>query len=205
MEDILKALVSSRQQGNAGGQDDPMASLVGGLLQGAQNVNLSDGVDAGDVAGLLGGLLGGSQPKPQPAAPQNGLGGIMSILEAVMGGQQQGAMNSPIMTMLQPFVEPLAKKANIPPEIAMIVVSFIAHKLLAHHPASGRDSTEFNFEDMMGQINAGKIDPALLRKSGMVSEISKRTGLDEAASEKALQTGFVLVGKSAASLMAKKK
>ena len=55
MEDILKTLVNSRQQGNSAQDADPMASLVGSLLGGGQSqggVNLSDGVDAGDVAGL---------------------------------------------------------------------------------------------------------------------------------------------------------
>lgn len=196
MEDILKALVSSRQQGNAGGSGDPMANLVGGLLQGAQNVNLSDGLDAGDVAGLLGGLMGASQPKPQAS----GVSGLMGALDGVMNGQGQ---NSPVMALLQPYVEQLAKKAKIPPEVAVIVVSFVVQKLLAHHPQSGRDSREFNLEDMLGQINSGKIDPDLLKKSGMVKELSKRTGLDEAAAEKALQSGFVLVGKSAAGLLTK--
>lgn len=202
MEDILKALVSSRQQGNAGGSGDPMANLLGGLMQGAQNVNLSDGLDAGDVAGLLGGLMGASQPQPQAAG---GVSGMMGMLEAVMGGGQAAAPNNPITAMLQPFVEPLAKKAKIPPEIAMIVVSFVVHKLLAHHPQSGRDSREFNLEEMLGQINSGKIDSELLKKSGMVKELSKRAGLDEAAAESALQNGFLLVGKSAASMLGQKK
>ncbi len=200
MEDILKALVSSRQQGNAGGEDQ-LSNLVGGLLKGAQNVNLSDGLDAGDVMGMLGGLMGSAQPQ---AAPQSGVSGMMGMLETVMNGQSAG-QNDSIIGLLQPFVEPLAKKANIPPQAAMIVVSFVAHKLLAHHPQSGRDSREFNLEDLLGQISAGQIDPELLRKSGMVKELSQRAGLDEATAEKALQTGFSLVGKGAAAALAQKK
>ncbi|MDD2921866.1 MAG: hypothetical protein PHQ36_06220, partial [Anaerolineales bacterium] len=158
MEDILKALVSSRQQGNAGQSADPMAGLVGGLLQGAQNVNLSDGVDAGDVMGLLGGLMGGAQQAQAPSQPQaSGLGGMMGALESVMGGQQGGA-NDPIMELLQPFIAPLAKKAKISPEVAAIVISFAAHRLLSHHPDSGRDSNHFDLENMMGQIGSGNID-----------------------------------------------
>jgi hypothetical protein len=158
----------------------------------------------GDVAGLLGGLMGGAQQQaPSQSAQAGGLGSMMGALEGIMGGQGAG-QSDPIMGLLQPFVEPLAKKAKISPEIAMIVVSFVAHKLLAHHPTSGRDSNTFDLEDLLGQVNAGKVDPALLKQSGMVSELSKRTGLDEAAAEKALQTGFTMVGKSAASLLAKK-
>jgi hypothetical protein len=203
MEDILKALVSSRQQGTAGQSEDPMANIVGGLISGAGKMNLSDGLDAGDVAGLLGGLMGGMQQAPsQPQA--GGLGGMMGALEGIMGGQGAG-QSDPIMALLQPFVAPLAKKANIPPEIAMIVVSFVAHQLLSHHPDSGRDSNHFNLEDLLTQVNSGKIDPALLQKSGMVKELSKKTGLDEATAEKSLQLGFSMVGKGAATLIAKSK
>lgn len=212
MEDILKALVSSRQQGSAaqGSTSDPMTSLVGSLLGGGQaqgGVNLSDGVDMSDVMGIAGGLMGAMQ-KPQSATGQqqpqaSGVSGLMGALEGIMGNGQ-GAASDPIMLMLQPYITPLAKKAKISPEIAMVVVSFAAHKLLAHHPASGRDSNTFNLEDMLGQISSGQIDPNLLRNSGMVKEIASKTGLDEATAEKSLQFGFSLIGKGAASLMTKK-
>ena len=74
---------------------------------------------------------------------------MMGLLEMVMGGQGGSTANDPIMGLLKPFVAPLAKKANISPEIAMIVVSFVAHKLLAHHPTSGRDSNTFDLDDML--------------------------------------------------------
>ena len=90
------------------------------------------------------------------------------------------------MMLLQPYVEKLAKKANIPPEIAMIVVSFVAHKLLSHHPTSGRDSSSFNLDDLLGQMSSGKIDSNVYQNSGMVHEISKSTGLDEATASKTL-------------------
>jgi len=195
MEDILKALVSSRQQGSSSQGVDQMAGLVGGLLGGSQQ---SQG--AGQLAGLVGGLLGGqSQNSGQQAG---GLGSMMGLLETVMGGQS-GSANDPIMALLQPFVTPLAKKANISPEIAMIVVSFVAHKLLSHHPTSGRDSSSFNLEDMLQQIGSGSIDSNLLHSSGMVKEISAKTGLDEATAEKSLNLAFSLVGKGAASLISK--
>jgi len=208
MEDILKVLVNSRQQGSSSNAADPMTDLIGGLLGGGQSqggVNLSDGVDAGDVANLVGGLMGGAQ-QTQGASQQQagGLSGMMGALEAVMGGGQSGSMtNDPIMGMLKPFVAPLAKKANISPEIAMIVVSFVAHKLLAHHPTSGRDSNTFNLDDMLQQMGSGKIDSNMLKSSGMVHELSKKTGLDETAAAKSLELGFSLVGKSAVGPMNK--
>ena len=205
MEDILKALVNSRQQESSAQETDPMASLVGSLLGGGQSqggVNLSDGIDAGDVAGLVGSFLGGSQQtQSAPSQPQaGGLSGMMGVLEGIMGSGQSGSANDPIMGMLQPFIGPLAKKANISPEIAMVIVSFVAHKLLAHHPTSGRDSNSFDLEDMLGQIGSGQVDSGLLQKSGMVKEISKKTGLDEATAEKSLGMAFSLVGQGAASL-----
>jgi hypothetical protein len=206
MEDILKTLVASRQQGSSAQGGDQMTNLIGGLLGGQSQggVNLSDGIDAGDVAGLLGGLMGASQkPEAESQQPAGGLSGMMGMLESVMGGQGAG-QNDPVMMMLQPFIGPLAKKAGISPQIATIVVSFVAHKLLAHHPTSGRDSNQFDLEQLLGQVSSGQVDSKLLRNSGMVKELSKKTGLDEATAEKSLQMGFSMVGKSAASLTAKK-
>ena len=210
MEDILKALVDSRQQGTAQNAADPMTDLIGGLLGGQSQggVNLSDGVDAGDVAGLLGGFLNASQQQSQGAQPSQtaGVSGMMGMLEAVMGGGQggsQSAANDPVMLLLQPFIEPLAKKAKISPELAMIVVSFVAHKLLAHHPASGRDSNSFNFEEVFDQMGSGKIDSSILENSGMIRELSKKTGLDEATAAKSLDMAFAMVGKGASNLIDK--
>jgi len=206
MEDILKALVSSRQQGTAGQNEDQTAQMVGNLLGAAQNVDLSDGLDAKDVMGFVGGFLGGAQQKPAVQNPQasTGVGALVGALESNMNGQTSATQSDPIMLMLQPFIAPLAKKANISPEIASIVVSFVAHQLLSHHPTSGRSSNHFDLEQLLGQVANGNVDPALLRNSGMVKEISKRTGLNDAAAEQALQQGFTLVGKSAAGLLKKK-
>jgi len=204
MEDILKTLVDSRQQGDSAQGADQMTNLIGGLLGGQSQggVNLSDGIDLGDVAGLVGGLMGSAQQQPQAASqqPDSRLSGMMGMLETVIGGQGAGA-NDPMMGLLKPYIAPLAKKANIPPEIAMIVVSFVAHKLLSHHPTSGRDSNSFNLDSLLQQIGSGKIDPTLLHNSGMVKELSKKTGLDEATAAKSLDFAFSLVGKGAASLI----
>jgi hypothetical protein len=184
MEDILKVLVDSRQQGGTSTQNaDPMADLIGNLL-------------------------GGQTQSHAPVNPGAGSGpdlsGMMGLLETLMGGQNStsSANNHPVMALLSPFIPSLAKKANISPEIATIVVSFVVHKLLAHHPTSGRDSNSFNFEDMLGQMSAGQVDSNLLRQSGMVNELSKRTGLDEAATTQALQLAFATVGKTVSGMAA---
>jgi hypothetical protein len=211
MEDILKVLVDSRQQGNSTQGTDPMASLIGGLLGGGQPQSGSSQQSGGDLAGNLANLVGaalesGQQPTHSGGQQSGGLGNLMGLLETAMGSSQGGsqfAANDSIMILLQPFVTPLAKKANIPPEIALIVVSFVAHKLLAHHPTSGRDSNSFDLDDMLQQIGSGKIDSNMLHSSGMIGELSRKTGLDEATAEKSLQIGFSMVGKSAASFLEK--
>lgn len=175
MEDILKMLVDSRQQGSSPSQgSDPMTDLIGGLLGGPQQT--------------------------QGSSQQGGLGDVMGMLEKLMGGNRNGstnqapAGNDPLMMMLQPFVSSLAKKMNIPSEIAMIVVSFVAHKLLAHHPTSGRDSNSFNLDDMLTQMSSGNVNAGVLHQSGMVREVSQRTGLSETDSEKALNTALTMFG-----------
>lgn len=196
MEDIFKALVDSRQQGSAkSGVEDPMMGLIGGLLGGTQQGSSQQQAGLGD---LMGGLLGGVS-QPAGGQQQAGLSNMMGLLESVIGGQGTGqsalGANDPLMGLLQPFVTPLAKKVNIPPEIAVIVVSFVARKLLAHHPNSGRDSREFDFDDMLQQMSSGNINQDLLHSSGMVNELSKATGLDQQTTTKALSTAFTLVGK----------
>jgi hypothetical protein len=188
MEDILKVLVNSRQQGSSSQQAaDPMADLIGSLLGGAQAPTESHA----------------------PVPPNSGgtdLSGMMGLLETFMGGAQSNnstSNNSPIMMLISPFVPALAKKANVSPEIAMVVISFVVHKLLAHHPTSGRDSNSFNFEDMLGQMSSGKVDTALLRQSGMINELSKKTGLDDAATEQVLQLAFATVGKTVGGMVTK--
>ncbi len=184
MEDILKVLVDSRQQQSNTPQQqnsDPMASLIGSLL-------------------------GGGQPQMQTQQPSQNSGssdlsGMMGMLEMFMGASGQSnsgtsTANDPIMTLLSPFIPALAQKVNISPQIATIVISFVVHKLLAHHPTSGRDSNSFNFEDMLGQMSTGKVDSNTLRQSGMVNELSMKTGLDDATTEQALQTAFSMVGKT---------
>lgn len=253
MDDILKLLVESRQQGQPqqrpSQQSDPMTDLIGGLLGDGQS---SGSGQADAMAGMLGSLLGGGQPQSsgtnqqsdamtdmlgsllgggggqsqagggqadamsgmlgsllgggqsQMGGQQSGLGGVMSLLEMFTGaGGQSGFSQSsmmganPMMGLIQPLVEPLAKKLKIPPELAMIVVSFVLQKLLAHHPTSGRDSTQFDLDDLFKQVGSGKLDPNMIRNSGMVEELSRATGMDQATAAKSLNTAFTMVGQRA--------
>ncbi len=223
MDDILKILVESRQQGGTQSSSkgsDPMTELIGGLLGGSTG----GGSDA--MAGMLGSLLGGGQQPTSTGGSQQqdtmsnllgslmgsstggnqtSLGGIMSLLEMVTGGGQQAGntqtsstSSNPIMGLIQPFITPLANKLKISPQLAMIVVSFVLQKLLAHHPTSGRNSTQFDLDQMLNQLNSsGKLDPNLLKNSGMVEELSQVTGMNPTLATKSLNTAFAMVGKRA--------
>jgi len=228
MDDILKFLVESRQQGGSqrpSQSSDPMTDLIGGLLGGGGQTSGGGQTDA--MAGILGSLLGGGQTSTSSnqqsdalsgmlgsllgggmsqtgGNQQTGLGGIMSLLEMVTGtGQQTGSSqslttsNNPIMGLIEPFVTPLANKLKISPQLAMIVVSFVLQKILAHHPTSGRNSTQFNLDQLLNQVGSGKLDPKMLQNSGMVEELSQVTGMNQALAAKSLNTAFTMVGKRA--------
>lgn len=231
MDDILKVLVDSRKQQPAASQGaDPMTDLIGSLLGGGQT---SGGQSSSDpMAGMLGNLLGGGSASSGGSSQQSdamtdmlgsllggqssgsggqqsGLGGVMSLLEMFTGAGQQGSTNqstltgNPLAGLLQPLVKPLAEKLNISPEIATVIISFVLQKLLAHHPTSGRDSTQFNIDDLFGQLSAGNLDPKMIQNSGMVEELSSVTGLDKAQARKSLNTAFAMVGRRALRASAK--
>ena len=188
MEDILKVLAASRPTGNAprpqAQSADPMTQLIGSLLGGG-----------GQAPSMPQGNAFNSPSMPQGG---NGLGDMMGMLEMFMGGgntsQSLGAVNDPIMAMLQPFVAQLAKKVNIPNGIAMMVVSYVVHKFLAHHPTSGRDSNSFDLDDVIRQVETGQLDNKFAKKSGMVDELSQKTGLDEDTTNQAILAAIELLG-----------
>ncbi|MFZ5858205.1 MAG: hypothetical protein ACOYZ6_15370 [Chloroflexota bacterium] len=226
MDDILKVLVESRKQGQSSqgadpmtellggllggsgtagsGQTDAMAGMLGNLLGGGQSQPSGTNQQADALEGMLGDLLGGSG-QSQTGRQQSSLGGMMSLLEMFTGaggqsglGQSSMMGGNPLMGLIQPLVEPLAKKLKISPELAMIVVSFVLQKLLAHHPTSGRDSTQFDLDDLFNQVGStGKINPSMLQTSGMVEELSRVTGMDEATATKSLNTAFTMVSNRA--------
>ena len=218
LEDIFKVLADSRQQGGvspSAGQD-PMTQIIGGLLggqggssQAGQVADLVGGLlggqggsgQANQMADLVGGLLGGqsSSPASTPAGGQGGLGNMLGLLETVIGSGQsgiasQGVSNDPIMSMLQPFINQLAEKVKISPALATIVISFVVHKMLSHHPTSGRDSTQFNLDDLLSN---GSLSAETLQSSGMVKELAKATGMNEQAATRSLDAAFSLLGGTA--------
>jgi hypothetical protein len=128
----------------------------------------------------------------------------MGLLEAVIGSGQSGVntgatAGDPILSMLQPFINQLAEKVKISPALATIAVSFVVHKMLAHHPTSGRDSTQFDLDDL---LNTGAVNADTLKSSGMVRELSRATGLDEGSASKTLDAAFGLLGGTAKTVAA---
>lgn len=197
LEDLFKVLADSRQQGGSGQstEQDPMAQLVGGLLGGQGGADQT----TGQVMDLVGSLLGGQTSAPATSASEQGagLGNMMGLLESVIGAGQTGTeanASDPILSMLQPFINQLAEKVKIPPALATIAVSFVVHKMLAHHPTSGRDSTQFDLDDL---LKTGALNTDALQSSGMVRELSQATGLDEGAASKTLDAAFSLLGGTA--------
>jgi hypothetical protein len=49
---------------------------------------------------------------------------------------------------------------------------------------------------MLSQMGSGKINSNVLYQSGMVNEVTRRTGMNEADAEKALSTALAMFGKS---------
>ena len=181
LESILKVLVDSRGSGNTGqpaAGRDPMTDLIGSLLGGQQATTSSGGGSAGlgDMMGVLETLMGSGQQSQNTVV-----------------GQPAGA-NDPIMLLLQPFVNRLAQKMEISPQLATMVVSFVVHKLLAHHPTSGRDSTQFDLDDMLQQMSSGQISQQTLQSSGLVNELATATGLDHETAARSLNETFGLLG-----------
>ncbi|MBL8062160.1 MAG: hypothetical protein JNK32_04025, partial [Anaerolineales bacterium] len=53
----------------------------------------------------------------------------------------------------------------------------------------------FDLDDMFTQMNSGNINTNILQESGMVREVSRLTGMDEANAAKTLDTTLSMFGK----------
>ncbi len=209
MENLMKALMESagQPQQNAqpqGAGGDVLSEVLGGLMGGGQQGTQQQG--GGDMlSGVLGGLLGG------------GTGGnsgdqMLGALEQIIGGRpgtgqplnvNQGAamnmggmgMNDPVMGMIQPIVNQLAAKANIPPQIAMTVVSIAVHYLLSSHPSTSTKAP-MDLGGFMQELSGGNVSANTLHRSGMVNDVVQATGLNQQDAVKTLSTVFGALGSS---------
>lgn len=202
MEDIMKALMQSAggaQQTSGGG--DAMSQVLGGLLGGGQQGGAGAGGDM--LAQAIGGLLGGSQ---QGGSGGAAVGELLNGLQQVIGGTpgsgqlpmgggnaNMGA-NDPIMMLLQPVVSQLAAKANISPQVAMVVASIAVHYLLQSHPSTP-GASPLNLGSVMQSLASGSgISQSTMQSSGMLQDVMQATGLNEQQATKSLNTTFNVLG-----------
>ncbi len=207
MENLMKALMQSAAQGQSAPQQpaggDLLSGVLGGLMGGGQQAMPQQA--GGDLlSGVLGGLMGGGQQ-------QGGNSGDMMLgaLEQVIGGQPgQGqqlgmsqmasgnmgmmggmGMNDPMMGMLQPVVSQVAAKANIPPQIAMVVASVAMHYLLSSHPSTSVKAP-MDLGSVMQELQSGGLSANTMHQSGMVNDVMQATGLNKQGAQSSLDTLF---------------
>jgi hypothetical protein len=183
MSQVLGGLMGATQQaGSQQGGGNMMSQVIGGLLGGAQGS--SQGGGAGDqMLGALEQIIGGTPGAGQPMN-MNPAGGVNM---ASMG------MNNPIMGLLQPVVNQLAAKANISPQIAMVVASIAVHYLLSSHPSTSTKAP-MDLGNVIQQLSTGSISPDTLHNSGMVNDVMQATGLNKQQAVKSLDTTFGVLG-----------
>lgn len=178
MDDLMKALnqaggqqaFKSGQQSSSqqvGGQID-LGSLLGGLTAGG-------GPQGGglDLGSLLGGLTAGGG-SVQASDPLSGLlGGLLG------GATGNGGMGSPFDAL----AGPLAEKLGISPQIASMVIMFLANALLGSKSGSrsGAVNTDgaADLNDVVTMLNSGQMDNKALQSNELVQGLSQETGLDQ--------------------------
>jgi hypothetical protein len=150
-----------------------------------------------DLGSLLQAVLGGGglSGAAQPAA--SGAGGFGDLLGDIVGGGSSTMASDPF---LAPIVNGLAEKLGLPPEIVQAVVAFVMGKLLGNRlqpgviesaasgPSRKARKRPTTLEDIRQKTNRGqRVTKKELRSSGLVTELSKQTGLDRATATTTLQ------------------
>lgn len=188
LDDILNAFLGGgvSQKGQTPASDDPLAEMLQGILGGAMGggsgMGSSSGIGAGDpMGGLLESILGGGMG--QTSGAQGGISGI--------GGAT--GMDS----LLAPLADALAKKLGLPPEIAMMVVSFLGAKLLSGAQPGSTSKAKPGRSPAGRGAQALDLD-SLLETMGndkdMAKDLARQTGLDQATAERSLQEAIGMIG-----------
>jgi len=155
MDDLMKALnQASGAQGAKGGQSS-----------GGQP----------DLGSLLGGLMGGGSGQQGGGQPDLG-----SLLGGLMGGGSAGAASGGPFDAL---ARPLAEKLGISPQIASMVVMFLANALLSNKAGSRSGAVDSNAAADLSQVvkmlDSGQVNNQALQGNQLVQDLSKQTGLDQ--------------------------
>lgn len=191
LDDILNAFIGGGipAPGQAPAAGDPLAEILQGILGGgaapgggaAQDGGLP-GMGGDPLGGLLEGILGGGM------AP-GGSGGGMGLLPG-MGGDP--SMNG----LLAPLADALAKKLGLPPEIAMMVVSFLGAKLLSGAGGAGakKGSSSRSRAAQPQALDLDSLLETMGNDKGAARELAEQTGLDPATAERSLQEAIGMIG-----------
>ncbi len=208
LSQVLGGLMGGAQQssGQQSGGGDMMSQVLGGLMGATQQAGAQQG-GGNMMSQVIGGLLGGAEGSSQGGGSGDQM---LGALEQIIGGTPGAGqtmnmnpaggvnmadmgMNNPIMGLLQPVVNQLAAKANISPQIAMVVASIAVHYLLSSH-SSTSNRAPMDLGNVMQQLSTGSISPDTLHKSGMVSDVMQATGLNKQQAVKSLDTTFGVLG-----------
>lgn len=201
LDDILNAFIGGGipQKGQARAETDPLAEMLQGILGGGMGGAMPQGMGGGSsgmggdpLGGLLEAILGGGMA--QAGSSSGGMQGGMGVLPG-MGGDM--GMNA----LLAPLADALAKKLGLPPEIAMMVVSFLGAKLLSG--AGGQTGSASGSQGGKSSRSRGAQAQSLDLDSlletmgndkGMAKELAEQTGLDQATAERSLQEAIGMIG-----------
>ncbi len=206
MEDLMKALMQSAGQGQSAPQPaggDLLSGVLGGLMGGGQQAMPQQGGGADLLSGVLGGLMGGG------ASGGNSGDMMLGALEHIIGGQPgQGqqlglsqmasgnmggmGMNDPMTSVLQPVISQVAAKANIPPQIAMVVASVAMHYLLSSHPSTS-PKAPMDLGSVMQELQSGGLSANTMHQSGMVNDVMQATGLNKQGAQSSLDAVFQML------------
>ena len=192
MDDLMKALnqAGSQQAPKSGQQSSgqqssqmDLGSLLGGLTAGGGQ----PGSGQMDLGSLLGGLMGGGTA--QGGDPLSGLlGGLMG------SGSGSGGMGGPFDAL----AGPLAEKLGISPQIASMVIMFLANALLGGKAGSrsGAVNTDSaaDLSDVVNMLNSGQVDSQALHSNQLVQDLSQQTGLDEQTAARSIGAVVDMLG-----------
>lgn len=189
MDDLMKALNQAADEPSAksdkpAGDTTDLGSLLGALGGGQQ------GAGPMDLGSLLGALGGGQQSAgPMDLGSLLGaLGGGASAqgsdpLTGLLGGLMGGGSGSMGGSPFDALAQPLAEKLGISPQIASMVIMFLANALLgsksgSRSGAAGADSLA-DVNDVVAMLDSGQIDDQALQGNSLVQDLSRETGLDQ--------------------------
>ena len=184
LDDMLGGLIGG--QTSSGGQPD-IADLVG-MLGGLQQAGGQQGMDLDDI---LQGALGG-----RAEGQQDGFG-LDDVLGMVMGGGSGQVTGQNMITGM--VANMLSEKFGISPQIATMIVSFIASQLLAGKATkaqSGQATAGLDLDHLLDQVGRGGIQKEYLQNTGAVDKLASQTGLDTNMAADTMQDalGMILGG-----------